>query len=574
MHPLERMATIPEAVRICRALAYLHAGSEANVIMNFKSRVQSAVDQRTVEPATVDEQSQRQVAEGKQASVAIRTFGQFSDSIVENVNVWLDVYDRNLNIVVWNKVAEEISGYSREEVVGHGRIWGWSYPDEEYRNAIMTKSASLAEKNETLEYFETRMRCKNGETKIMSWNSRSLVDENSTVYGAITFGYDITDRKRAEEALRKAHDEISALYNVASVASASLDLDTILERSLERVLATMKSDKGAVHLLDEAEKTLCLAAQQGIPLDIAAQINPVTPGSGLVGWVFDHSKPLMTPNLLVDPRAPQAVRASAFHTYIGVPMRAKGKVLGVFSVFGEAGHEFRVEEMTLLAAIADQVGVAVEHARLYQQAEQLAVMEERERLARDLHDSVTQSLYSLTLFAEAGRRSAKAGDLERVESYLARLGDTAQDALKEMRLLVYELRPPALEREGLVGAVQRRLGAVERRAGVKAHLLADDMIRLPACVEEGLYRIAQEALNNSLKHAVATSVTVCIRVSDEHVELEVVDNGIGFNPDTTDNGGGMGLANMRERAKMLGGALRVVSAPGEGTKVSVSVKVR
>jgi len=532
------------------------------------------VDQHTTEQATVNEQSQRKVAERKRASGAIRTFGQFSESIVENVNVWLNVYDAKLNIVVWNKVAEEISGYSREEVVGHSKIWEWSYPDEEYRNAIIAKSATLVEKDETLEYFETRMRCKNGETKTMLWNTRSLVDEQGTVYGAITFGYDITDRKRAEEALRKAHSEISALYNVASVASASLDLDTILERSLDRVLATMKSDKGAIHLLDEVEKTLHLATQQGIPSDVMAQIDPVTPGSGLMGWVFDHGKPLIIPNMANDPRALQAVRTNGLHTYVGVPMRAKGKVLGVFSVFGEAGHQFCVEEMTLLASIADQVGVAVENARLYQQAEQLAVMEERERLARDLHDSVTQSLYSLTLFAEAGRRLIGAGDLERAEGYLAQLGESAQDALKEMRLLVYKLRPPALEREGLVGAIQHRLGAVERRAGVKAHLLVDDMIKLPASVEEGLYHIAQEALNNALKHAAATSVTVRIRVVDEQVELEVVDNGIGFDPGTAGNGGGMGLVNMQERAKELGGTLRTVSAPGEGTKVSVSVKVR
>jgi len=520
---------------------------------------------------TVNEPSQREAAERRRAVGAIRTLGQFSDSIVENVNVWLNVYDTQLNIVVWNKVAEEISGYSREEVVGHSKIWEWSYPDEEYRQAIIAKSATLVEKEETLAYFETRMRCKNGETKTMLWNTRSLVDEKGAVYGAITFGYDITDRKRAEEALQKAYNEISALYNVASVASASLDLDTILERSLDRVLATMNSDKGVIHLFDETEKTLRLAAQQGIPPNMIAQIDPVMPGSGLMGWVFDHGTPLMIPNLANDPRAPQAVRTNGLLTYVGVPMRAKGKVLGVFSVFGEAGHQLYMEEMTLLASIADQVGVAVEHAWLYQQAEQLAVMEERERLARDLHDSVTQSLYCLTLFAEAGRRLIKSGDLERAESYLARLADTAQDALKEMRLLVYELRPPPLEREGLVGAIQQRLGAVERRVGVKAHLLVDDAVRLPAPVEEGLYRIVQEALNNALKHAMATSVTVRIHVAEEHVELEVVDDGIGFDPAAAGKMSGMGLANMQERAKRLGGALQVVSAPGKGTKVIVSV---
>lgn len=527
-----------------------------------------------IRSVAIKQQSQQEVVEHIQASGAIRTLGQFSDSIVENVNVWLNVFDAKLNIVLWNKVAEQISGYSREEVVGHNKVWDWLYQDEEYRKAIMAKSATLVEKDETLEYFETRIRCKTGDIKIISWNSRSLLDENGTIYGAITFGYDITDRKRAEEALRKAHSEISALYNVASVASASLDLDTILERSLDRVLATMKSDKGAVHLWDEEDRTLRLAAQQGLPPEVTAQIDPVTPGSGPVGWVFDYGKPLMTPNTAIDPRAPQTVRMGDLHTYVGVPMRAKGKVLGVFSVFGEVGHQFHVEEMTLLAAIADQVGVAVEHARLYQQAEQLAVMEERERLARDLHDSVTQSLYSLTLFAEAGRRLIKAGDLERAEGYLARLGETAQDALKEIRLLVHELRPSALEREGLVGAIQQRLGAVERRAGVKAHLLVDDMIELPAPIEEGLYHIAQEALNNALKHAAATSVTVRICIVDGYVELVIADNGKGFEFDVTGSGGGMGLANMRERAEKLGGTLWIVSEPGKGTRVNVNARVR
>lgn len=185
-------------------------------------------------------------------------------------------------------------------------------------------------------------------------------------------------------------------------------------------------------------------------------------------------------------------------------MRAKGRVVGVFSVLGESGRQFRPDEVTLLASIADQVGVAVENARLYQQAEQLAVMEERERLAHDLHNSVTQSLYSLTLLAEASRRLIRTKELDLAGDYITRLGETAQDALKEMRLLVYKLRPPALEKEGLVGAIQQRLGAVERRAGVKAQLIASDPITLSAPLEEGLYRIAQEALNNALKHAKAS----------------------------------------------------------------------
>jgi len=182
----------------------------------------------------------------------------------------------------------------------------------------------------------------------------------------------------------------------------------------------------------------------------------------------------------------------------------------------------------------------------------------------------------VTLFAEAARRLARAGDLERTEEYLGRLGETAQQALKEMRLLVYELRPSRLEEEGLVGALRERLSTVEQRAGVEAHLLAEGMeeIELPRAVEEGLYRIAQEALNNALKHAKASSVTVRIhRKEPDVVELEVADDGRGFDPEAVGDKGGMGLASMRERAERLGGTFQIISAPGEGTKVKVRVQV-
>jgi signal transduction histidine kinase len=262
-------------------------------------------------------------------------------------------------------------------------------------------------------------------------------------------------------------------------------------------------------------------------------------------------------------------------TYVGVPMRASGQVLGVLSVLRETTQpQFSEEELTLLTSLADQVGAVVESHRLRQVAEQAAIMEERQRLARDLHDSVTQSLYSLTLLAETGRRSAIAGDLESVVGYLERLGEVAQQSLKEMRLLVYELRPLALEREGLVGALQQRLDTVEGRAGVETRLLVEEEIELAAPVEEALYRIALEALNNALKHAAATSVTVRIQADDDCIKSEIIDNGQGFDPQAISDMGGMGLVTMRERAEQLGGTLTVLSAPGEGTTIKVKVEWR
>jgi signal transduction histidine kinase len=153
---------------------------------------------------------------------------------------------------------------------------------------------------------------------------------------------------------------------------------------------------------------------------------------------------------------------------------------------------------------------------------------------------------------------------------LGRIGENARQALKEMRLFLHELQPVDIEREGLVAVLHQRLAAVEGRADVKARLLADDNVSLSLDKEVALYFIAQEALNNVLRHADAKSVTVRIRKKKGGVLLEVQDDGCGFNPQMEDKGG-MGLRNMQERADQVGGDLKITSTPGKGTKVSVTV---
>jgi signal transduction histidine kinase/ligand-binding sensor domain-containing protein len=209
---------------------------------------------------------------------------------------------------------------------------------------------------------------------------------------------------------------------------------------------------------------------------------------------------------------------------------------------------------------------------LRQSETEKAVAAERSRLARDLHDSVTQSLYSLTLFSEAGLRQTQAGDIERAQEYLNRLRDIGLQALREMRLMVYQLRPLALEQEGLAAALQQRLDAVERRAGVDARLVVEGECQLCPEMEEELYRIVQEALNNVLKHANASTLRVNICFQEGNVIFEVVDDGQGFDPQAASDAGGMGLLNMRERADKLGGVLTISSAPGAGTKVMLERK--
>jgi signal transduction histidine kinase len=365
--------------------------------------------------------------------------------------------------------------------------------------------------------------------------------------------------------------ELTALYDVSAVASESLDLQATLERSLERALVAMQSAVGTIHLLDETEETLHLAAHQAIPPAAAVQMDFSMPPPHLTDWVIQHGEPLVIPDLAADPQAPPAAPMAGPRAYAGVPMQARRRVLGVLSVVRETGRQFNVEEMALLASIADQVAVAVENARLHQQAEQTAVMEERARLARELHDSVTQSLYSATLLADATRDFTEAGEWERVKHYLGRISETARQALKEMRLLLYELRPPIIGQEGLLEALSRRLDAVEGRAGVEVRLLATEWVDLPAPVEETLYHIAQEALNNALKHAEATTVTVHLHGDADGVDLEVVDNGKGFDPNSVKRRGGMGLLSMRQRTEKMGGKLTILSAPGEGTRVKVEM---
>jgi signal transduction histidine kinase len=213
---------------------------------------------------------------------------------------------------------------------------------------------------------------------------------------------------------------------------------------------------------------------------------------------------------------------------------------------------------------------------LRQREREKAVAEERNRLARELHDSVTQALYGVTLYSEAAAGHLSLGHMDRVAEHLQELQDTAQEALAEMRMLIFELRPPILEELGLVAALQARLQAVEGRAGLRTEFKTDVEEHLPLDVEEGLYRIVLEALNNALKHAQARNIKVHLRQDERtrlepvRVTLEIADDGIGFDPATACHQGGLGLPAMEERAEAIGAMLRIESEVGSGTKVVVT----
>jgi signal transduction histidine kinase len=292
---------------------------------------------------------------------------------------------------------------------------------------------------------------------------------------------------------------------------------------------------------------------------------------GLSGWVAATGESLLIPDVSLEPRYVW-MQGSQTRSELIVPISAKGNIIGVLDIQSDRLDQFDQIDLELMRSLANQAGVAIENARLYEQAKQVAVLEERNRLARELHDSVTQTLYGITLYAQAAVGQLALGNLEQVAENLREIQDTSQEILAEMRLLIYELRPPVLERVGLVGALQARLSAVEGRAGLKTTLKSDLAGRLPAAIEEGLYRIAQEALNNVLKHAHALTITVSLSQSDKLVTMEIADDGVGFEPERVKGQGGMGLPAMQERTAALGGRLAISSKPGEGARVVMEVQ--
>lgn len=485
------------------------------------------------------------------------------------------------NIYISDHV-EPLTGYSSEELLKNWRLWSTQiiYPPDAGVAAAQLARLTAGQSSEV----EYRLVRRDGQVIWVRDSARVHAESPAAkvIYGLVS---DITLRKRTEEEIRQLNEELeqrvldrtrelSALYEVTAVASQVLDQETTLKLSLARVLAAMRSQVGFIHLLDEEGQTLRLVTEQGLLPEVAVGLKIKPFGKDLISQIVEGGEMVVIPNITSTSSWPQMAAMPGLIAYAGVPIRVSGQHLGVLSVFGTQEQQFSVEEVALLASIADQVGVLVENARLRQQAERTAIIEERNRLARDLHDAVTQSLYSLTLFAEVGREQTLAQDLASLERTLTQIGTISQQALKEMRLLVHELRPLDLQQEGLVGALHRRLSAVERRANTKARLIVEDWMELPALMEEELYRIAQEALNNALKHTGATAVNVYLRMLEGHVEMEVVDNGDGFQFEKIQSRGGLGLTSMRERAEKLGGALLINSAPGMGTRVKVRVKTQ
>ncbi len=294
----------------------------------------------------------------------------------------------------------------------------------------------------------------------------------------------------------------------------------------------------------------------------------------VTGWVAARGEPLIVPDVVQEPRYVQ-VTTTETQSELAVPMRVQDKIIGVINVESERLDAFDESDLTVLQSLANQAAIAVENARLYEQAQRLAVMEERQRLARELHDAVTQTLFSASLIAEAVPDLWES-DREEGRQLLAELRQLSRGAMAEMRTLLLELRPAALVEANLRDLLRQLGEAVAGRTGVPVTVAVDDLCPLPQEVHVALYRIAQEALNNVVKHAQASRVEVLLRCQDNgaqrldypQLKLCISDDGRGFDlahiPSER-----LGLGIIRERAQAIGANLAIESQLGGGTQIKV-----
>ena len=395
---------------------------------------------------------------------------------------------------------------------------------------------------------------------------------------------ELAERRRAEAELQKAYQtlerrvsertrELEILNSIAAAVNRSLNLKEVFQYAIDTTGDALGLEVGAAFRLDEEtakgqDPLLTLLAHRGLSAEFlpfvehlplrGSMIEETLPAGGPLAWTPSEHR--------LEP-VRQALVQEGLAFGISVPFVAQGRLLGAMMLGSRKERFMNPEELSLLASIGQEVSMAVKNARLYDRAQQMAALEERNRLAQELHDSVTQSLYSLTLYAETAARMLEAGESKKAVDQLRELGDTAREALQEMRLLIFELKPLDLQKAELADAIRSRLDTVESRVGLKADLRVTGEARIGDPLKLELYHVAREALNNVLKHACARRVSVVLTLSPDEAALEVNDDGKGFDPDTGRASGGFGLAGMAERARRVGGKLTVESCPGGGTKV-------
>lgn len=379
------------------------------------------------------------------------------------------------------------------------------------------------------------------------------------------------ESQRLAAQVQRRADQLAVLNSIARIVTATLDLRESLPLATEQIQRGFGYPQVDLFLLEEEANELILVASAGryAPERVGYRqhIN-----LGLVGRAARSGRIVRAEDVAAEADYLGLSERLDIRSELCVPLISNGKTLGVLNIESPERAGLTEEDAAVLETVADMLAGAVENGRLYQRAQQAAALEERNRLARELHDSVSQQLFSMTLTAQAARSQFERNPA-RVPALLDRLHETATAALAEMRALIFQLRPPALRDQGLVAAIQQHAQHLAHREGLRIELNVIGDERHARGIEQPLFRIVQEALNNIVKHAAARNVH---EFNADQVAIRVIDDGKGFDPAARPSGEGrhLGLLSMRERAAELGGSFNVHSRPGAGAEVEVVVPLR
>jgi signal transduction histidine kinase len=372
-------------------------------------------------------------------------------------------------------------------------------------------------------------------------------------------------------------DRSAIALEAISDAVHAIAVERAVDPVLQRIVNASRELAGARYAalgVPDGQGNFAKFITAGMSEALIAQMGPLPRTHGLLGAMLDADGPYRTRDIKQDPRFrgwwPRA--HPQMSSFLGVPIRSRDDVLGaLYLTDKEDAAAFTDEDERLIQMLAAHAAIAIENARLYERGRELGFVEERNRLARDLHDSVVQKLFGIVL---ASRSAATLFDRDppAARGEVGKLADLAQEAIQELRSLIFQLRPAAVESEGLAAALDKHVQVLRRvhRQGIELEVTGKPRVR-PG-VDDEVFRVAQEALHNALKHAAADRLEVRLEEGVQRLLLTVRDDGAGFDPTAgAHRSRRLGLTSMEERAASLGGSLAIESAPGTGTTIRLEV---
>jgi PAS domain S-box-containing protein len=505
--------------------------------------------------------------------------GGVADSVIAQVAIatgeGVVICDEDLNYVWANPAACRIMGYQLEDLVGRNFLL--NFPERMHASMVEAYRAQLAGHTGT---FTGTLFRPDGSELDMTWTNMTFVHAGRR-YGAAMF---------RESTQGAAARDVVGLASAAEVAAAGGDLIDVLTRLADSGRRHTWALTVALDLVDP-DLVIRRGGRSGAPPGFGEAQTAVSAAGGRIPfidvWYSGRAVVLADARtrLRQDPKflplCDVLDDGLDWQTAVYVAIASRGKVLGGLCAYFPAGVPSPTEaELTYLTALADYGALGVEHDRLRRAGEHAAALEERNRLARELHDSVSQALFSMTMHARAAQKAldrAADGDrqpqLAKAAADVAALRELTTSALADMRALIFELRPDAVTEHGLVDALARQTTALALRNDVTIAVTGPPARpALAPQTEEQAYRIALEAVHNAVKHAEATTVQVDVVDLDDAVAVTVTDDGRGFDPIVA-RPGHLGLTSMRERAAAIGADLHISTSPRAGTAVRLTLPV-